>query len=366
LGQNLVSKPIIALDARLVGTRSTGDATYWRGLIAGLSQLSPEADFLLFSNTVKPEEVPDAPNMRWVHLHSRKSRWWSLFSFPITARRMGAEVIHTQYNLSPLAGRFGITTIHDVSFLIEPSWFKPKDQVLLARFVHPSARRAARVITVSDTSRQDIARFYPDIESKLRVTPLAAGLGLKQMPRAEAEQIVAEELGVSLPYVLTVGTRWPRKNMRLAIEAMEGLSDAFPHRLVITGKSGWEDDFQGERLHATGYVTDAQLSALYTAADLYLAPSRYEGFGITLLEAFQAQCPVICSAGGAHPEVAADSAIVMDSWEPEAWTRAIADVLGNASKLDLLRQKGVVRAAQFNWKATAQATMRVYAEVLGL
>src|SRR5687768_14380270 len=167
------NRPVVALDARLIGRDGTGDSTYWLGLLHGLSRLDPELDFLLLSNADPPIEIPRSGRFRWITRPSRSNRFWSLVTFPLAARRLGAGVLHAQYNLSPLVGKRGVTTIHDVSFLISPEWFKPKDRFLLSRFVVGSARRAARVLTVSETSRRDMVRLLPFAKDKLRVTPLA-------------------------------------------------------------------------------------------------------------------------------------------------------------------------------------------------
>jgi glycosyltransferase involved in cell wall biosynthesis len=318
-----MARATLAIDARLVGRDATGDSTYWSGLLLGLARASCEFDFLLFSNDEKPDWIPDVPHFHWTTLASRRQRWWSLFRFPLTARRMGARAIHTQYNLSPLAGRRGITTIHDVSFLIEPDWFRPVDRVLLTRVVPGSAKRAAAVITVSETSKSEISRLLPIADAKVRVTTLASGPFISPMDKAKAREAVRSELGIEGPYVLTVGTRWPRKNMELAVSAVGKLPGTFVHRLAITGKSGWGDDSLNERCVPTGYVSNELLSALYSAADLYLAPSKHEGFGIPILEAFTCGCPVLCSSGGAQPEVAGDAAAVLESWSPNDWAASI-------------------------------------------
>lgn len=359
-----MEQPIVAIDARLVGGTSTGDSTYWTGLLHGLASLEHGLRFLLLSNRPRPAEIPDSPAFQWICLPARSSRWWSLVSFPLAARRLGARAIHTQYNLSPLVGRMGLTTIHDVSFFIGPEWFKPRDRLLLQRFVPSSARRAARVLTVSETSRRDIERFVPAARDKVRVSPLAAGLGVQPVERDSARQIVSTELGIEGPILLTVGTRWPRKNMGLALRAAELLGKAAPHRLVVTGKAGWGDEELGTRGIATGFVTDQQLSALYSAADLYLAPSHYEGFGITLLEAFACGCPVLCSPGGAQAEVAGDAAIVEPSIDPEVWSLRIRETLGDSSKLESLRRAGEARSRQFTWKGMASLVCAAYREVI--
>lgn len=357
-------EPLVAIDARLLGKRSTGDTTYWRGLLAGLSQIEHGLKFLLYSNTARPDGIPDCPSFEWIRLASRRDRWWSLFRFPLAARRRGAKAIHTQYNLSPLAGHVGVTTIHDVSFLIGPDWFRPVDRVLLQRFVPSSARRAARVITVSETSRADIEMHLKGVAGKVRVTPLGVNPVIERVARKDAQAAVKGALGIEGPFLLTVGTRWPRKNMELAIRAADLLDQRFPHQLAVTGKPGWGEDNAGDRTVATGYVDDATLSALYSAADLYLAPSRYEGFGLPILEAFSCGCPVLCSAGGALPEVAGSAATVLEDWSPETWAKAIMGLLGDSSKLQAMREAGLERAKCFRWETTAEKTCAVYREVI--
>jgi glycosyltransferase involved in cell wall biosynthesis len=256
----------VALDARLLGSRNTGDTAYWRGLVGGLAQIGSEADFLLVSNGPAPPGVPDGPNFRWVEARARSGRWWSLVRFPLAARRGGAGVLHSQYTLSPLAGRHGVTTVHDVSFFVGPQWFRPRDRWLLQRTVPASCRRAAAVLTVSETSKSEIERYVRAARGKVSVTPNALGANVRPMPQAEAEAAV-RALGAPEGYVLTVGTRWPRKNMALAVEAARLAG----RPIVVTGQPGWGSEPPGA--FQTGYVDDRTLTALYQCAALYLAPA---------------------------------------------------------------------------------------------
>lgn len=354
----------VALDARLVGRDFTGDSTYWTGLVRGLAELDSPIEFLLFSNGPAPAEIPKTRKLTWISLKSRNTRWWSLVTFPLAARKMGASAIHTQYNLSPLAGPRGITTIHDVSFFIGPQWFRPRDRFLLQRFVPRSARRAKRIVTVSQTSAREIERYIPAAKGKVEVAMLGPNPDLSPTTRGEARGFVAAR-GFHEPFALTVGTRWPRKNMQLAIEAMELLSPELPHRLIVTGKKGWDEGSAGSRTLYAGYVPTDLLSALYCAADLYLAPSFHEGFGLPLLEAFACGCPAVCSQGGALPEVSGGAAHIVESWEPKDWAAVIEDLLSDSSKLESMRERGKARAAEFSWKACAEVHERVYREVSG-
>lgn len=357
--------PKIAIDARLVGGQSTGDSTYWTGLLLGLSRMNANYRFLLFSNARKPAGIPDCDNFEWIRIPSRSSRWWSLTRFPLNARRLGASAIHTQYSLSPLAGKVGITTVHDISFMIGPQWFKTKDRTLLRATVPPSIKRAARVITVSETSRSEIQERFPFSGDKVRVTYLAAHPAISPLKKMAARQLVKKSLKLDGPFVLAVGTKWPRKNVQLAVAAMEELPESIGHKLVLTGKEGWGEQAGSGRVVSTGYVGFDQLSALYSAADLYLATSRHEGFGIPLIEAFECGCPVLCSSGGALPEVAGDAGFVEPSWEAKDWAGDIQSLLGDSSKLEELRTKGLERAKKFTWEETARKTLQVYKEVLG-
>jgi glycosyltransferase involved in cell wall biosynthesis len=357
-----LSETVVAIDARLAGGTSTGDSTYWTGLLHGLRN-AEGTRFLLFSNAPRPPGIPERPFFHWIHLPGT-GRWWSLVRFPLRARAMGAGAIHTQYTLSPLVGRHGLTTIHDVSFLIGPEWFRPRDRLLLSRTVPASARRAARVLTVSETSREEIERLIPAAAGKTVVTPNACPPWIEPVPREEARARVERELGLAGPFALTVGTRWPRKNVDLAVSAVEGLPESRSLTLALTGKAGWGSAESGRRTRAVGYVENDLLCALYSAAELYLAPSRHEGFGIPLLEAFRCGCPVVCSRGGAMPEVAGDAARIVDSWEPIDWSHAIEELLSDSSKLDELRRRGRERERTFTWEATAQRTLEAYRGVM--
>lgn len=359
-----MTEPIVALDARLVGRQSTGDSTYWLGLLHGLARVESEFRFLLFSNAAAPPGIPASPRFRWINLPAVHERWWSLVAFPLAARRLGARVLHTQYNLSPLVRSGGVDTIHDVSFLIGPEWFNPRDRAILRRFVPASARRAAKVLTVSETSKRDIVRLLGLDPTKVAVTYLAPHPNLRPLPPAEARATVRERLGIEAPYLLSVSTRWPRKNMNLAVEACEALDEAFPHRLVLTGKSGWGRETPGRRVVSPGYVDDRTLAALYGAADLYLCPSRYEGFGLPVLEAFACGCPVAVSTGGSLPEIAGDAGVVIPGWESAEWTPVIADLLRDEPRRRVMAATGFTRLRRFDWDQTARETLAVYREAL--
>lgn len=351
----------VAIDATLAGTQNTGDSAYWRGLIYGLATLPTSAEFLLITNG--PADLPaDLPsNMLTLALPKASPRWYSLWNFPRAARHYGADVIHTQYNLSPFVRDIGVTTIHDVSFFIEPRWFKVRDRLLLKWGIPSSIRRAAAVLTVSETSKSEIIEFVPEASEKVVVTPNALDPNFVVPKLDDAQQSVAELYGLRNPYVLTIGSIWPRKNVALAAEAVKLAGDGLEIAIVGQYHAGEMPDHPCVR--ALGYVPDHHLGALYRAAIATVIPSFHEGFGIPVLESWASSTPVICSAGGALPEIAGDAAMIVDSWDPAPWADAINQLRNDSSKVALLRTRGRQRLKQFSWKETAWRTLAVYFEV---
>ncbi len=359
-----VAEPLVAIDATLVTGEHTGDTTYWRGLLRGLSQTPSPLRYLLLGVGDPPPHLSlPGERFQWVRLRGGSRRWLGLVSVPLSARRLGASLLHTQYNISPLSPP-AVTTIHDVSFFINPAWFRPRDRWILRTFVPISARRALKVITVSYSSKQDIVKFLRLQEEKVAV--IYNGLEERFKPVPESERLpVLARYGITFPYVLTVGTRWPRKNVGLAIEAMALLPSEIPHRLVLAGRYGWGALPSHSRVYEVGYVPDEDLPALYSGASLYLCPSHYEGFGLPVLEAFGCGAPVLTSGGGGLREVAGDAGVVMEEMSAEAWSARIAELLGNWSILAEMREWGFRQAKRFSWQEAAQKTIEVYLEVLG-
>ena len=346
----------IVWDARLVGGTNTGDSTYWTCLLSALARSKEDFELHLVSDRPLVGLPVDA-RIRAHVLPARNSRWWSFVAFPLFARKLGADVIHVQYSLSPLVDNVGITTIHDVSFFVGPQWFSKRDAWMLQHSAPAAVRRARKVITVSRTSADEIVRFIPSARDKVAYTYNACPDWIRPIPNA-ADQ-VREKFDLRSPFLLTVGTRWPRKNMELAVQA--AAQAQLP--IVVTGKGTWTEGELGPGGRSVGYVSVEDLSALYSAATLYLAPSRHEGFGIPLLEAFRCGCPVVCSSGGAFPEVAGDAACVVPDWEVASWSNAISNLVGDSSKLRTLRDAGQHRERAFRWDDTAARTLEIYREV---
>ncbi len=347
----------VAIDARLIGGTSTGDSTYWTCFIQSFVENYPEVELAFISNQERPINVPFLAKSSWIVAPAKSSRWWSMVTFPLLARKLGANITHGQYGISPLC-RNGISTVHDVSFMVNPAWFSKRDQVLLQTGVRVATKSAKRIITVSETSKKEIDRYFPGAVAKTRVAYNACPPWIQKQ---EDDQI-DHALGIKNEYLLTVGTNWARKNMQLALTSTALQCKELNMKLVVTGKQS--NELGGEHVISTGYVETNQLCALYTGAKMTLAPSLHEGFGITLLEAMRCGSPVLCGPGGAMPEVAGTAGFVMPDYDPLTWATAIGKLLRDPSKLKELVAKGTEREREFTWAQSAQAHYDVYRELV--
>lgn len=346
----------VAVDARLIGGTSTGDSTYWTCFLQAILENYSDVELICISNQEKPKSVPFLENIPWIVAPARSSRWWSMVTLPLQARRVGAQILHGQYGISPLA-KNGISTIHDVSFMVNPTWFSNRDQFLLRTGVQMTAKSAKRLITVSETSSDEIARYFPNTKKKTRVAFNACPPWIQPNQNHEA----IRRLGINTEYVLTVGTNWARKNMKLAMEATALAGKELDLKLVITGKQG--ADFHADHVISTGYVDTETLSALYSGAKLYVAPSLHEGFGITLLEAMRCGAPVLCGPGGAMPEVSGPAGFITPDYDLDTWSTTIGKLVRDPSKLSELKAKGIEREKEFTWARSAKAHYDVYREL---
>ena len=302
----------IGIDARLLTGAYTGDRTYWRGLLKASNELlSPnEHRLVLFSTRPIPSGMlPESPLYEPVVAPARSERLWSLIRLPKLAKMHRCDLVHTQYTVSPLFTVPTVTTVHDISFLIEPRWFPLKDRILLRLTVPASCRRAKRVLTVSETSREDMIERLSLPPDKVIATLNGLPEGFYPIPKAQAQAWVRERYGVEPPFALAVGVLQPRKNWQLAIEAVYLAREEYelPMTLVLTGKAGWarrelaraKQTFAPDGwLIETGYVPDEHLVWLYNAAEVLLYPSFYEGFGLPPLEAITGVPHAIASSGG--------------------------------------------------------------------
>jgi len=372
----------IGIDARTLSGRFTGDRTYWRGLLSGLSAVDTVNEYLLYTRGPLEGEPPAlGPNFSWRQIEKpTNDALWMLLAFPKALKADKIDVGHTQYNIPLLGSPCPIvTTVHDISFQIHPDLFLPKDRRILQTFVPRSMQKAAAVIAVSESTRRDILRSYANIPKEKVFVVLESAGPQFQVPEHGQETARAAAntlLGLSdKPYLLAVGVLQPRKNLEVLLDAFALLKlgpHPPPHRLVIAGKRGWLDGTDAQlaalptevtrEIVLAGYVADADLPTLYGGADALCYPSRYEGFGLPPLEAMACGCPVLCSRASSLPEVVGDAGILLPFADSSAWAHALETLLASPAVQARWRERGPARAALFSWERAGRETLAIYEE----
>jgi alpha-1,3-rhamnosyl/mannosyltransferase len=348
-----VTAPLIVLDADVLGRRRTGDESYVSALLAELPRLAPELRFAAVTRT--PELVPSGVTPLALPARSQVFRMsWSL---PRLLGRVQPSVAHFQHVAAPgFAGR-AVVTIHDLSFESDPALMRQPDRFFFRTMVPRSARRADRVIVVSEQTRRDLARHYGLTGDKIRVIP--NGVDAVFSPDGERP--------TGSPYALFVGALQPRKDPLTAIAAVARLRDL---RLLMVGPDkGSETEAREEahrlrldgRIAFLGHVEKPELATLYRGAECLVLPSRYEGFGLPVVEAMASGTPVVTTTAGALPEVVGDAAVLVEPGDADALAAGIEQAIADRA---LLVRKGLERARSFSWPETARRTAAVYRELL--
>jgi glycosyltransferase involved in cell wall biosynthesis len=331
----------VLLDADVLGRQRTGDETYVENLLRELPAAAPDLHFAAV--TRNPSRVPQGVEVLELPAGSQKLRMaWKL---PRLLRRVRPRLGHYQHALPLRPVGASVVTVHDLSFEREPELMPRADRLVFKAVVPRSARRADHVIAVSDRTKDDLMELYDVPEHKISVIPHGV------------DPAFTPGTNDAAGYLLFVGAVQRRKDPRAALEAAQELR--MP--LVVVGPEK-EPPLARElrRLGADlrGYVEKPELAELYREAACLVVPSRYEGFGLPVLEAMASGTPVVAAPDPALVEVAGDAAVYADQGDLSG---AILHALDRRSEL---RAAGLLRASQFSWAEAARRTVEVYRRLL--
>lgn len=271
-----------------------------------------------------------------------------------------ADVLHaTNFVLPPATRARGVVTVHDLAFLDHPE-FLAAPQRDLPELVRRSVARAAVVCTPSEAVARQVARRLDIGEERIVVTPLGVD---RAWARTEPPSpALRARLGLPPRYLLFVGAAQPRKGLRVLLEAHAAHPELAP--LLLAGPAGWGPALaSSSRVHAVGYLDEADLHRVVAGAATLVLPSLEEGFGLPVLEAMAAGVPVVCSDLPALRELAGGLATLVPPGDPVALATALAraDGAGHDPASVAARQ---AHAARYTWQACAQATVRAYRKAL--
>ena len=346
--------PDVVVDADVLGRQRTGDETYIRQLLVGLSELDTGLDIRAVARGAQwvPEGI--SPEVLPVGRYAARLAW----HLPRRLRRLNPRVAHFQYVIPPTYRGCSVVTVHDISYDVRPELEDRAAGFVLRRLVPRSLRSAARILTGSEWTKADLVRRYRLDSARVVVTPYGVDRAFSpDGPRPEGG-----------PYLLFVGALRSRKDPVTALEALARLPSDM--RLVMIGPPKGET----ERVQATisrlnlerrvdvlGHVSQAELTAYYRGAQCFVLPSLYEGFGLPVVEAMASGTPVVSTAVTAIPEVAEGAAILVPTKDPDALADGVLRALGER---DRLVAAGLERAKRYSWSEMCRRTLGVYRELL--
>ena len=263
-----------------------------------------------------------------------------------------------------------VVTVHDIGPLTRPEFFSKRSiRWMNLGFAH-MVKRAAGIICVSQATADEVLSLAgKHIGNRLHVIHEGVDPLFFKEPDWKCLEGLPDLPPQGTPFCLAAGAISPRKNVLRIVQAMEKLKDELPHHLCFVGGSGWDarevfDHFRDspitDRIHHLGYVSDAQLHALYSSADVFVYPSLFEGFGLPVLEAMASGCPVVTSNTSSLPEVAGDSAVLVDPYDIPSITEAIYQLCSNSAYAKRFSGLGKQRASQFTWNECAFKVAEVY------
>lgn len=361
----------IGIDARLVDYRQAGIARYTMQLIQGLAECGASDEFIILQSWRRRQPLAPYAGFTPRRLLTPPHHTLEQITLPLEISPLRLDVLHSPDFIPPFRRNCrSVITIHDLNFVLYPH-FLTKSAARYYGQIDEAVRHSDAIIAVSQATKEDIVRLLGVPERKIRVIYEAASPVFRRLEDTDLMAKVQGRFGIRQDFILFVSTIEPRKNVSTLLRAYKRLRESYrvETMLVLAGERGWlyEEVFQlvgelglQEQVLFLGRVSTEELVWLYNTARLLVAPSFYEGFGLTPLEAMACGTPVIASNTSSFPEVVGDAGLLVDPYEIEDLTVAMWRLLSDEDLRASLIEKGFKRVALFSWEKTARETLDLY------
>jgi glycosyltransferase involved in cell wall biosynthesis len=300
--------------------------------------------------------------------------FWLNLTLPLELTQHKVSLFHSPFYGIPLFRPCPmITTLYDISYEAHPEWFRPQTARAFQFNSRQAARHAVKIITISQYSKQEIIKYYGIKDNKIRVIYPAADDFFKKVDDPSSVKRVVAKYQLEKPFVMSVGAVHPRRNIERLLRVFARLKKDFDMKLLLIGKIQWPHmDIKGvveglglrDDVVWVEFVSRDDLLNLYNAAEVFVYPSLYEGFGLPVAEAMACGVPVVAANATSVPEVVGDAGILFDPYDDSDILKAVTAVLKDPALKDALSRKGMERAKRFSYSKTAEETVRLYNEVL--
>ena len=366
---------IIGFDAKRIVRNGTGLGSYSRTLVNNLIAQCPEdTELRLYA----PDKGIDAlrnqikSGVTWCYpslfspllslLSPLMKPYWRSHGIVNDLKRDGVEVFHGLSGELPIglrkAGIKGVVTIHDLIFLRHPEWYNPVDVMFYKWKFHKTLKEATKIIAISECTKRDIMH-YGKVEPE-RIELIYQSFTLPTKPSTlNPHPSILKKLGVD-SYILSVGTVEERKNLGLAVKALDYLPDNV-HLVAVGRQTDYAKSLpKHPRLHLMGQLPIEELTALYDGAEAFVYPSRYEGFGIPIIEAISRGLPVVACTGSCLEEAGGPDSIYVDPDDAQAMANAIKSVLKGAPDREQRIERSKEYIKRFEGNDVAAQVMQLY------
>jgi glycosyltransferase involved in cell wall biosynthesis len=299
---------------------------------------------------------------------------WEQMVWPIAAARQRLDLLHSMAFVTPIITTIpSIVTVYDLSFIHYPYKFPRLQLAYLQSQTARSCRQARRVITISESGRQDVHQYFQVPLERIDVVVPGVDSLYRSLPASEVEAFRRKN-GLGRQIILHVGTLQPRKNIPFLLQALAKLGRP-DIDLILAGGKGWlyKDIFSKvvelgleDQVRFTGYVPDRDLPLWYNVASMLAFPSAYEGFGLPVIEAMACGTPVVAARSSSVPEAGGTAALYYDPGDVDTLVKQMSLILDDADVAKTLHDNGKKQARRFSWERAGQETAHVYKKALGL